>query len=63
METTNQKPKEAKQASEEDTTPVAPYSLLYITKAYNRKEITFEQWLSQSREWAERMIHQSGKAK
>lgn len=63
METTNQKSKEAKQAPDENTTPVAPYNLLYITMAYNRKEITFEQWLSQAREWAERMIRQSGKAK
>jgi hypothetical protein len=63
MEPTNQKPKDAESAPDTDTTPVAPYNLLYITRAYNRKEITFEQWLSQSREWAERMIRQYGKAK
>ncbi len=63
METANQKSKEAKQAPDENTTPVAPYSLLYITMAYNRKEITFEQWLRLTKEWAERMIQQYGKAK
>lgn len=62
MEPTNQKPKEAEQAPDEDTTPVAPYNLLYITRAYNRREITFEQWLRLTKEWAERMIQQYGKA-
>ncbi len=38
--------------------PVASYGLLYITRAYNRKEISFEEWLRQSREWAERIIRQ-----
>jgi len=40
---------------------VASYGLLYITRAYNRKEITFDEWLRQSREWAEQMIRQNGK--
>ena len=60
METTNQK-KEAKQASNEDTVPVAPYNLLYITRAYNRREITFEEWLRLTKEWAEQVIRQFGK--
>jgi hypothetical protein len=34
----------------------ATYSLLYITRAYNRGEITLDEWLALSREWAERMI-------
>ncbi|HVB25220.1 MAG TPA: hypothetical protein VNG51_25005 [Ktedonobacteraceae bacterium] len=61
METTNQKPKEAEQAPDEKTTPAASYGLLYITRAYNRKEITFDQWLRLTKEWAERMIQQYGK--
>ncbi len=60
METTNQK-KEAKQASDKNIVPVAPYRLLYITRAYNRREISFEEWLHQSREWAEQVIRQFGK--
>ena len=40
--------------------PVPTYGLLYITQAYNRKEITLEEWLVLSREWAERMIAQYG---
>ena len=38
------------------------YGLLYIIRAYNRKEITFEEWLRQSREWAEQMIRQNKRA-
>jgi hypothetical protein len=41
---------------------VASYDLLYITRAYNRKEISFEEWLKRSREWAEGIIKQYGKA-
>lgn len=62
METTNQKQKETEQVPDEDTTPVATYSLLYITRAYNRKEITFEQWLKLTKDWAERVIKQYGEA-
>jgi hypothetical protein len=43
-------------------TPVAPYTLLYINRAYNRKEITFAQWLQLTKEWAEHMIKRYGKA-
>ena len=41
---------------------VPSYGLLHITRAYNRKEITFDEWLRQSREWAEQMIRQSRRA-
>ncbi len=41
--------------------PVASYGLLYITRAYNRKEITFEEWLEQSQAWAEQIIRQHRK--
>lgn len=38
--------------------PPASYELLYLIQAYNQKEITFEEWLKLSREWAERMLQQ-----
>lgn len=41
--------------------PVVSYGLILITRAYNRREITFDEWLRQSREWAERVIGQYGK--
>lgn len=44
----------------EETQPVASYGLLYITQAYNRHEITLEEWIKQSREWAEKIIQQYG---
>lgn len=44
-----------------DEPPVASYGLLYITRAYNRREITLDEWLRQSREWAEQIIRQHGK--
>jgi hypothetical protein len=39
----------------------ATYSLLYITRAYNRGEITIDEWLALSKEWAERIIQQHTK--
>ena len=41
---------------------VAPYDLLFITRAYNRKEITFEEWLRLSKEWAEQILQQNKKS-
>jgi len=41
--------------------PVASYGLLYITRAHNRKEITFDDWLRLSKAWAEQVIRQYGK--
>ena len=41
--------------------PVSTYGLLYLIRAYNRKEITLEEWLVLSREWAERMKRQYDK--
>ncbi len=40
---------------------VAPYDLLFITRAYNNKEITFEEWLRLTKEWAEVIIKWFGK--
>jgi hypothetical protein len=37
---------------------VPSYDLLYITRAYNQKEISFDEWLVLSREWAEKIIEQ-----
>lgn len=42
----------------DDQRPVSRLDLLYITQAYNRREISFEEWLRLSREWAERVIRQ-----
>jgi hypothetical protein len=49
----------SKKESEKDT--VTSYDLLYITRAYNRKEISFDEWLRLSKEWAERIIRQASK--
>jgi hypothetical protein len=43
---------------DEKEEPAASYGLLYLTRAYNRGEISFDEWLALSREWAERMIEQ-----
>lgn len=40
--------------------PVSSAELLWLTKAYNRQEITFEEWVQRAREWAERIIAQYG---
>jgi hypothetical protein len=61
MEDTERQADEKEQAADE--LPMPSYGLLYITRAYNRKEITFEEWLRQSRVWAEAMIGQHGKEK
>lgn len=42
----------------EDQRPVSRLDLLYITQAYNRREISFEEWLRLTKEWAERVIRQ-----
>lgn len=36
--------------------PPSSHELLLLIQAHNRKEITTEQWLKLSREWAERML-------
>ena len=55
-----QQPKEEQpQTTREPSVPT--YGLLYITQAYNRKEITFNEWLRLSREWAERILRQEKK--
>lgn len=40
--------------------PVATNGLLYITRAYNMGEITIDEWIKQSREWADRIISEYG---
>ena len=37
------------------------YSLLYLIRAYNRGEMTLDEWLALSKEWAERIIQQHAK--
>ncbi len=61
MEANDQKSTEVGRALHEQLTPVAPYNLLYITRAYNCGEISFEEWLRLTREWAEQVIRQFGK--
>ncbi len=39
----------------------ATYSLLYTTMAYNRGEITLDEWIAQTKKWAERIIQQHAK--
>lgn len=41
--------------------PPASYELLYLIQAYNRREITLEEWLRLTREWAERILRQEQK--
>ena len=62
MGATDGKPKETEEVNDANTASAAPCDLLYITRAYNRREITFDQWLRLTKEWAERMIQQYGKA-
>ena len=38
--------------------PVPSFGLLYITQAYNRKEITLEEWLRLALAWAEALLRQ-----
>ncbi len=41
---------------------ISTIDLLLITRAYNRKEISFDEWLKRSKEWAEGVIMQYGQA-
>ena len=45
-----------------DVEIVPSYGLLYIIRAYNQKEISFDEWLRLSREWAEKIIEQHEKS-
>lgn len=49
---------EQEQGPEKQTECVAPYDILVITRAYNREEISFREWLRQASVWAERTIEQ-----
>ena len=40
--------------------PASFITLLHLTRAYNRKEISFDEWLRLTREWAEAIIQQHG---
>jgi DNA-binding transcriptional MerR regulator len=56
---------EQEEPSERQTEHVAPYDILFLTRAYNKDEISFDDWLEQASIWAERMIeqHSNGKTK
>lgn len=45
-----------------DSPSVSSIDLLMLTRAYNRKEITFEEWLLLTKEWAEAMQRGYGNA-
>jgi hypothetical protein len=42
----------------ESELPVSTLELLFLTRAYSRGEISYEEWLERSRQWAEAMIRQ-----
>ena len=42
----------------ENQRPVNRLDLLFLIGAYNRGEITFEEWLKQTKAWAEKTIEQ-----
>ncbi len=48
--------KRAAKQSAQPSPPPDALGLLHITHAYNRGEITFEQWLEQTRAWAEAVV-------
>ncbi len=42
-----------------DEQPVNRLDILFLIRAYNRHEITLEEWLRQTKAWAEAVINQS----
>jgi len=40
------------------TAAVSRLDLLFITRAYNRQEITLAEWIQLSKAWAEAMVRQ-----
>ncbi len=44
----------------EDERPVNRHDLLFLTKAYNRHELSLEEWLAATKAWAEAMVRQHG---
>jgi hypothetical protein len=43
-----------------DEPPVNRLEILFLIRSYNRKEISYEEWLCLSRAWAEAMMRQYG---
>ncbi len=41
---------------------ISTNDLLLSTRAYNRKEISFDEWLKRSKKWAEHILRQYGQA-
>lgn len=48
MSETGQAPIVQEATSESQTERVAPYDILFITRAYNRRELSFDDWLEQA---------------
>jgi hypothetical protein len=61
IQPTDEAPTRETQAVATGKSPAPPHSLLYLTRAYNRGEITIDEWLILSREWAEGIIQQNTK--
>jgi hypothetical protein len=61
LQPTEKAPTGNPQAVHADKPPAPSCGLLYITRAYNRGEMTFDEWLILSREWAEHIIQQHTK--
>ena len=43
-----------------DERPVNPLDILLLIRSYNRREISYDEWLRLSRAWAEAMVRQYG---
>ena len=43
-----------------DNIPVNPLDILLLIRSYNRREISYDEWLRLSRAWAEAMVRQYG---
>lgn len=54
---------EQEETSKSLTEHVAPYDILFITRAYNRRELSFDDWLEQASIWAKKMIEQYNNGK
>lgn len=60
MQQATMHPSETDNEENMNTALVASNGLLELTRAYNRKEITREEWLTQSRTWAEAVLRYYG---
>ena len=45
---------------DEQNTPPSLQELLWLTRSYNRKEISYEEWRQRTKAWAESVVRQYG---